>query len=361
MTSRERWQAVMSGQKPDRWPTDFWYTGEVMQRVLKDLRCNDEVELYTKLKIDAPFGIGAQYRGPDFGDRDIWGLRHVQQTYADGAGVYSEVVEHPLAGAQSVEDMQNYPWPSTDWFDVSHVKERLSKAGDRVVRGGGYEPFLLYCQMRGLEQAYMDLLEAPEMVDVAIGKMFDFYYTLNERLFEAAGNRIDLTYVAEDLGSQTSLLMSLRVIEKILLPRIRRMIRLAHDHSIKVLYHTDGAARPVIPMLIDAGIDVLNPIQWRCPGMEREGLARDFGDAIAFHGAVDNQQTLPFGTPAEVREEVRQNVEIFGATRGYIIAPCHNIQPVSSTANIVALYEAAQEFGKVHLQIRTDRGNTYDG
>jgi uroporphyrinogen decarboxylase len=347
MTSRERWQAVLSGQKPDRWPTDFWSTGEVLDRLLKELRLSSAEELWPLWKIDKPFGIGGQYCGPTMGDLDIWGLRHVQQSYADGAGVYSETVEHPLAGAQTVEDIEKYPWPSPDWYDFSQVKARLATAGDRVVQGGGYEPFLLYCSMRGLEQAFMDLLEQPEIVDAAIGKLFDFHYTLNERLFEAAGNRIDTTYVAEDLGSQTSLLMSPATVQKILLPRIRKMIRLAHDHGIKVLYHTDGAARPVIPMLIDAGIDALNPIQWRCPGMEREGLARDFGGKVAFHGAVDNQQTLPFGTPQDVRNEVRENIAIFGRTRGYVIAPCHNIQPITPTANIQALYEAAQEYGRV--------------
>jgi len=346
MTSRERWQAVMSGEKPDRWPTDIWYTGEVMERLLKDLCCNDANELCRRLKIDAPFGIGGKYCGPEFGDRDMWGLRHVQQVYADGAGTYCEVVEHPLGSASSVEDIEKYPWPSPDWFDFSHVKAKLAEAGDRAVRGGGYEPFLLYCQLRGLEQAFVDLLESPEMVDAAIGKLFDFHYAINERLFEAGAGRLDITYVAEDLGSQTSLLMSLDLVRKILLPRIRRMIQLAHDHGIKVLYHTDGAARPVIPLLIDAGIDALNPIQWRCPGMEREPLARDFGSKIAFHGAVDNQQTLPFGTPQDVRNEVRENIEIFSKTRGYIIAPCHNIQPITPTENIVALYEAAQEYGK---------------
>jgi uroporphyrinogen decarboxylase len=347
MTSRERWQAVLSGNKPDRWPTDFWSTGEVLDRLLKELRLNSADDLWQMLKIDRPFGIGGKYCGPDFGDRSIWGLRHVKQTYADGAGIYDEVVEHPLAAAQTVEDIEKYPWPSPDWFDFSHVKERLAQAGDRVVQGGGYEPFPLYCQMRGLEQAFIDLLESPEIVDAAIGKLFDFHYAINERLYDAGGGRIDTTYVAEDLGSQTSLLMSLDVIRRILLPRIRKMIQLAHDRGIKVLYHTDGAARPVIPLLIEAGIDALNPVQWRCPGMEREGLARDFGDKIAFHGAVDNQQTLPFGTAADVRNEVRENVEIFGKTKGYVIAPCHNIQPVSPTENILALYEAAQEYGKL--------------
>lgn len=347
MTSRERWQAVLSGKKPDRWPTDFWSTGEVLERLQKELGCNDADELWRRLKIDKPFGIGGRYRGPELGNKTIWGVSHKPQKYADGAGVYNEVADHPLATAQTVEDIEKYPWPDPDWYDFSEVRTKLAKAGDRVVQGGGYEPFLIYCEMRGLEQAFMDLLEAPEIVDAAIGKIFDFHYAINERLFEAGGGRIDVTYVAEDLGSQHSLLMSLDLIRRILLPRIRKMIQLAHDCGIKVLYHTDGAARPVIPLLIDAGIDALNPIQWRCPGMEREGLARDFGDKIAFHGAVDNQQTLPFGTPADVRNEVRENIEIFGKTRGYVIAPCHNIQPITPTQNILALYEAAQEYGKV--------------
>ncbi len=347
MTSRERWQAVLSGRKPDRWPTDYWSTGEVLDRLLKELRCKDADELWKRLKIDRPFGIGGTYRGPDFGDRDIWGQRHVQQSYADGAGIYEEVAEHPLASVRTVEDIAKYPWPNPDWYDFSDVKARLARAGDRIVQGGGYEPFLLYCGMRGLEQAFVDLLESPEIVDAAIGKLFDFHYALNERLFEVGTGRIDTTYVAEDLGSQHSLLMSLDLISRILLPRIRRMIKLAHDHNIKVLYHTDGAARPVIPLLIDAGIDALNPIQWRCPGMERDGLARDFGSKIAFHGAVDNQQTLPFGTPRDVKNEVRENVEVFGNTRGYVIAPCHNLQPITPTENILALYEAAQEYGVV--------------
>ncbi len=347
MTSRERWHAVLDGKKPDRWPTDFWSTREVLQRLLKELGCNSDAELWQRLKVDRPFSVGGKYCGPNLGNKNIWGLQHIEQTYADGAGTYDEVVEHPLASADTVEDILSYPWPSPDSYDFSHVKSKLGEAGDRPATGGGYEPFLLYCQMRGLEEAFMDLLAQPEIVDAAIGKIFDFHYAINERLFEAGGGRFDLTYVAEDLGSQSSLLMSLDVIKKILLPRIRRMIRLAHDHGIKVLYHTDGAARPAVPLLIDAGIDALNPIQWRCPGMEREGLARDFGDKIAFHGAVDNQQTLPFGTPDDVRNEVRENVEIFGKGRGYIIAPCHNIQPITPTANILALYEAAQEYGKV--------------
>ena len=125
------------------------------------------------------------------------------------------------------------------------------------------------------------------------------------------------------------------------------MADLARSHGIHVFYHTDGAAREVIPDLIAVtGIEVLNPIQWRCPGMEREGLVRDFGDRIAFHGAVDNQQTLAFGTPDDVRREVLDNIRIFAPAR-WICAPCHNLQAVSPTENIVAMYETIHEHGRL--------------
>jgi len=97
--------------------------------------------------------------------------------------------------------------------------------------------------------------------------------------------------------------------------------------------------------MIEAGIDVLNPIQWRCQGMEREGLKRDFGDQVIFHGGMDNQYTLAFGTVEEVRQEVADNLRILGEGGGYILAPCHNIQAVSPPENIVAMYETGYECG----------------
>jgi uroporphyrinogen decarboxylase len=97
--------------------------------------------------------------------------------------------------------------------------------------------------------------------------------------------------------------------------------------------------------MIALGIDVLNPIQWRCRGMEREGLKRDYGERLVFHGGVDNQHTLPFGTPQDVRREVADNIRILGKGGGYILAPCHNIQAVSPPENIVAMYEAGLELG----------------
>jgi uroporphyrinogen decarboxylase len=126
---------------------------------------------------------------------------------------------------------------------------------------------------------------------------------------------------------------------------MRAQIQLAKQAGLYVMHHDDGAIRPLIPDLIEMGVDMLDPVQWRCKGMDREGLVRDFGADLVFHGGIDNQQTLAFGSPEDVRREVAENIEIFAAARGHIIGPCHNIQTVSPTANVLALYEAAREYG----------------
>ena len=139
--------------------------------------------------------------------------------------------------------------------------------------------------------------------------------------------------------------MSPALFRRFLRPTLGRMIALAHGHGVRVFHHDAGAIRPLIPDLLDIGIDVLNPIQWRCRGMERAALARDFGSRVVFHGGVDNQQTLPFGSPADVRREVEDNLAFFSTCKGYIVAPCHNIQANTPTANIVALYETVRRRG----------------
>ncbi len=134
-------------------------------------------------------------------------------------------------------------------------------------------------------------------------------------------------------------------IHTFLLPRMKRIIDLAHEGGAFVFHHNDGAVRAILPDMIALGIDVLNPVQWRCKGMEREGLKRDFGDQLVFHGAMDNQYTLPFGTVDEVRQEVLDNLRLLGAGGGYILAPCHNIQANTPVENIVAMYETCYEHG----------------
>ena len=113
------------------------------------------------------------------------------------------------------------------------------------------------------------------------------------------------------------------------------------------MHHDDGGIRPFIPDLVEMGIDILNPIQWKCPGMDREELKREFGGKLCFHGGVENQEILPFGTEEDVRAEVRRNIDLLASDgTGYILCSCHCIQPVTPVGNIIAMYDEAWKYGK---------------
>jgi len=343
----ERWQLVLNHEIPERVPTDFWSTPELLKRLLNDLKCVTEDDLWQLLKIDKLHSVNPNYIGP--AKNDIWNLQYRTVAYANGAGTYQEVIFHPLAGAETIEEIKAFPWPDPNWFDVTHVRKQIDQLhlNGWPVQCGSFEPFLLYCQLRGMEQAFVDLALNPELADAILERLFDFHYTLISRLLESAGvGNVEICYVAEDLGTQTGLLMSETHVERFIKPNMKKMIELVHEFGAKAFHHSDGAVRPLISGMIDIGIDLLNPIQWRCPGMDRRELKTEFGDKLVFHGGVDNQYTLPYGSVDEVIAEVKENIDILGKNGGYILAPCHNIQPITTTEKIVAMYQTAFEYGK---------------
>lgn len=344
MTPRERWQAVLTGRKPDRLPTDYWGTVEATEKLQRHLGCATRDEALQRLHVDYAVTVGPTYAGPPVPEEmDVFGCRYKHVDY--GTGAYRECVHHPLAQFNSVAEIErSYRWPDPDWWDYSGLREHIHGQERRPLRGGGSEPFLTYKHLRGQEQAFIDLIAEPEMVHYCLDKLFGLAYENTRRIYEHIPGQVMVTYVAEDMGGQDELMFSVKHIREFLLPRMKRMIDLAHQAGAFVFHHNDGACRAILPDLIAAGVDVLNPVQWRCRGMAREGLVRDFGDRLVFHGAVDNQQTLPFGTVDDVRQEVIDNLRIFGKER-YILAPCHNIQAVSPPQNVVAMYETAYENG----------------
>jgi len=345
MSPRERWLAVLKGEKPDRIPMDYWGTDEATAKVMKHLGCSDPWEMYERLHIDKVVTVIPEYAGPPLEPGcDKYGCSYEMVDY--GTGAYSECVEHPLARFGSVDEIESaYTWPTADWLDFSGIPAQIEGREHHPVHGGGSEPFLTYCAMRGMEQAFVDLIDKPDMVHHCLGRLFALRREVTRRIFEQLPGRVDLCYIAEDFGTQQGLLMSAQTIREFFLPQMKRMMDLAHKGGARVFFHSDGAVREIIPDMIEAGIDILNPIQWRCPGMDRAGLKRDFGGKVVFHGGVDNQETLPFGTVDDVRAEVAANIDILGHGGGYILAPCHNVQAVSPPENIVALYEAGLEFG----------------
>lgn len=345
MTPKERWLAVLNGEKPDRLPIDYWGTEEMTRKLRKHLGCATMWQLFEQLHIDRVFTVKPDYVGPPLKRGcDIYGIRYRQVNYGDGT--YRECISHPLADFHTIEEIeQHYTWPTADWFDYSAIPAQVKAKQKYPIQGGGSEPFLIYKNLRGMEQAYMDLALNPELVHYCLDKLFDSCYEYTQRIYEQIPGQVTLSYIAEDFGGQQSLLFSPTMIREFFIPRMKRMNDLAHQAGAYAFFHSDGAIQTIIPDMIEAGIDVLNPIQWRCPGMERTELKVAFGAKVVFHGGMDNQQTLPFGTVKDVQQEVRDNIEILGKDGGYILAPCHNIQVITPPENVVAMYETAYEYG----------------
>ncbi|MFH1228082.1 MAG: uroporphyrinogen decarboxylase family protein [Planctomycetota bacterium] len=345
MTPRERWLAALKRQKPDRIPMDYWATDEATEKLRQYLGCDNIWDIFKRLHIDRPVVVRPKYAGPPLPDNtDAFGCQYKKVDY--GTGVYEECVHHPLAQYETLDEIKlNYKWPNPDWYDYSVIPQQLAGKEDFPVQGGGSEPFMAYKELRGQEQALMDLILNPDIVHFCLDKLFDLCYANTLRVYEQIPGKVTYSYIAEDLGSQEDLMFSPAQIREFFIPRMKRMINLAHQSGVFVFHHDDGAIRKIIPDMIEAGIDILNPIQWRCKGMERDALKRDFGNKIIFHGGVDNQYTLPFGSKEEVRQEVLDNLRILGKNGGYILGPCHNIQSNSPPENIVIMYETCYKYG----------------
>lgn len=345
MTPRERWLAVLERRRPDRVPMEHWATAEANEKLVEHLECRDLEEVLDLLHVDRCVGVAGKYTGPRIPDEeDVFGCKLRDVHYE--TGVYREAVTSPLAQYDSADEIdKNYEWPDPGWWDYSDIPDQIEGQQDAPIRGGGCLIMLYYQRLRGHWQSYVDLVRHPDIVHYCLDKLTELAYEDTRRIFEQIPGEVMITYVAEDLGAQTGLLFSPAQIREFVMPRIKRLIDLTHEEGSFVFHHDDGAIREIIPDMVKAGIDVLNPIQWRCRGMDREGLKRDFGDRLTFHGGMDNQQTLPFGTVADVEREVVDNLRILGRGGGYMLAPCHNIQANTPPENVVAMYRKGYEEG----------------
>ena len=350
MTAKERILSAINRERLDRIPCDYWATEEVTYKLKKHFSIEKDLVLWEKLGIDKIINLTSLpvYIGPSLASNEnFWRVRCKSKSYADESGVYQEICYSPLANLNTIKEIEaNYTFPKADWFDFSSVEKECRKYPENAIECGYASPFLLYNSIRGLEKSLMDLAANKEYASYVIGRICDFLYSFHERLFEAGGGLIDMAEVTDDFGTQVGPMVSTEMFDEFFKKHFQRLIKLAKDFGIKVFHHDDGAIRPLIPRMIKLGIDILNPIQWRLPGMNPEGLKKDFGQVICFHGGVDNQKTLPFGNAKDVEKEVIYLLQTLASDKtGYILAPCHNIQPITPVENIIAMYEAVHHYG----------------
>jgi uroporphyrinogen decarboxylase len=358
MKPKERVLAVLEREPVDRLPVDIWHTPEVMESLKRHFGTTDDFAVWRALGVDKIVWVFMDYLdsqgeraggqagagAESGGSRTMWGvpLKDIQA----GEAHYAEFGTAPLAAYDTPESLDRYPgWPRVERFDYAGAAALAKRAAcEFAVIGPWVSLFEIYCQLRGLEQSLLDLVESPALVDAILDRVEAIQTEMMKRLFAAAGKDLNLVFISDDLAGQQSLLMSPKMWHRHLQPRLRRWCDLVHAHGLKAFYHTDGAARPLLKSVIECGVDVLNPIQHACPGMALAELKREFGPHVIFHGGVDNQTILPRGTPDAVRREVRECLNTLGAgNEGFICCSCHNLQAGTPLENILAMVETVRD------------------
>ncbi|HIE50859.1 MAG TPA: hypothetical protein EYP85_03795 [Armatimonadetes bacterium] len=359
MKPKERVLTALAHREPDRVPWDYWAGPEVTTRLQQHFGCATKEELLRLLEVDLRYVLGPSYVGlelrpyPEGTVEDLWGVRRQVITVERGGfrWTYKHVVRSPLAEAETVAEIEAYDhWPSPDWWDYSglaaecetYADYAVVNAGDRLDRTAQFKP-LMY--LRGMEQAYVDLVLNPKLTEAILAHIREYFLEYNRRVFEAAQGKIDLFLMGDDFGTQQGLMMDLPTWRRFFKEGFRAYIELAHRYGMKVMHHTCGSVVELIPDFIECGLDILQSLQPRAAGMDLARLKREYGKDLAFHGAIDVQETLPSGTPEEVRAMVQRQMEVGKPGGGFIISTAHNIPPETPTENILALYEAYREFG----------------
>lgn len=283
---------------------------------------------------------------------DMWGV-----PYKGAEGDHYAVDGAPLRAAQTIADIEAHAWPDPD--DPAQFAGLRERARD-LFENTGYVigadaikagPLMSCLQIRGYEQFFVDMVVDPEFSDALMQKVTDLLCRMWTRYMEAVGPWVQIAYVTDDLGTQTSLLLSPKLYRKRVKPfhaQLHRHIKSCAD--VKLMMHTDGAVLPLIDDLIETGADILNPVQTSTQGMDDTAALKErFGDRIAFHGAMDVQQMMPNATPEELRWEIARRMTDLGRDGGYIIAPCHNIGHDIPPETTIAFFDMVRELGRYPL------------
>jgi len=331
---------ALDHQAPDRTPCDFWAEECTWNRLLAYLGHNDRDRVLDELGVDVrhlhvptlpeqPIGGGVF--------QNFWGERYVYKQTPWGP--MREDVRGALADAQSLADLEAFPWPSPDALDYSLLRQQARRWAEYALLYGFADVWQRPGLVRGWEGMFLDMAQQPEWAHFLCRKFTDFYKEDYTRAAEATAGRIDLYLLISDLGCQSGPLISLDMFRQFVAPYLKEMIDCIHGLGGRVLFHSCGAVRPFIPDLIALGIDILDPIQPVNPQMAPERLKAEFGKRLVFHGGIDMQHLLPHGSPDDVRHEVRRYCEVLGDGGGYILAPAHLFQPDVPPENLLAVYQ----------------------
>ncbi len=350
MNCRERILSSIGHKPVDRVPTDIWATEEIWQGLENHFNTKDRRLIKDKMGIDGIESCGINYTGRDRKDRDglkagIWGSYYRDIVLPTG-GAYLEQEIYPLKGVNDIAALKDFNWENPLDYDYTKSAEDLKNIFKKHAVSCGYiAPFYDLWILFGFETALLNLALYPDFMHAVLDRVMDYRLKQHRKMFEKFKGNMDICQITDDFGQQSGLVMSIDMIREFFWPHYVKAIALAKEYNLQIFHHDDGGIIEIIPDLIEMGINILNPIQWRCEGMELKVLKERFGKNICFHGTVENQDILPFGTPEDVRKETRKNIDILFKDRtGLIIGPCHSIQSGTPVENVLALFDEAHKY-----------------
>jgi len=380
MTPRERVMATLNLQEPDRVPVDLSqavgdgitvtayrnlikYLGlpdrqiRILAKLSQTARVDEDVLQrfridFRRIDLGAPDNWKDEPVGED-GYRDEWGL--VRRRPKDG--FYYDIVASPLAEDDTLASLDRYRWPDPDdpgrYRGLREQARQLHEETDYAVVLVINCSFFLRCaELRGWENFYMDLAGNPKFASALMERYLDVRLRMAELALEQVGENIDIVMVSsDDVGMIDRTIVSPAMYRELIKPLQKKTFDFFKARTpAKRYYHCDGAVYPLMKDFIEIGVEALNPIQVSAAGMgDTRKMKAEFGDRLAFWGAIDTHHVLPHGSPEDVREEVRKRIRDFGPGGGYVVCSVHNIQPEVPPENVTAMFDEACEFGRYPL------------
>ena len=337
----------MKRERTDRVPIWFWFHPETTRTLAATLgvpvssvadALGDDIRQTWVGNNHAMEGIVHDREGE--GHTDPWGIRWVRQ------GGFNQVEKSPLANATD-EEMTAYEFPYGHADELLSGMEVVVRAPGRKFIGCDISPCLLELmfRVRGMEGALLDIAASPESSGAFLRKAADFSIDIAGRALDRFP--LDWLWTGDDVGGQRSMMISPQKWRAMIGPQLARIFSVGKTRGVPVAYHSCGSIRPIIPDLVEMGLDVLNPIQSNCPGMDPGELKREFGKSLSFMGGLDTQQLLPNGTPEEVYRATKHLVDVMtDGGGGFILAASHTVPPETPLENIFAMYAAAGVSGE---------------
>jgi uroporphyrinogen decarboxylase len=373
MNSKERALRAFNHEEPDRVPLEGVAWGEWSYPFLRNVLlpylgleagelsgstgfCEEQDLLARTLGID--FRPVTSDPPTDFQRRaefdplfeNAWGLRIASDILQDEWGIQrqlnatktqSRVIRHPLKGA---EGLDQYVFPDPEAPGRFDSAEKLASLwGDEyAISASPADGFFLQgWYLRGFEDLILDMHSNPAFVDQLFDKLLEFYLSAGRHLAEIG---VDIYVLSDDVAMQTGLIISPRLWRRYVKPRVAKLVSSLKQLGMRTLYHSDGNVEPLIPDLIEVGIDALNPIQPEC--MDPAKTKELYGEKLCLSGTISVQETLPFGSVEDVKDEVEKRIVTCGSGGGLIICPSNQATIDVKPENFVAVYESAKKFGR---------------